>query len=177
MVYSPTFNSPGSQTAMDYCWTPLIFSKMAKVNTAYECNLGLLLYRLITGFSFPWVLSSTEWTERLFGTPHSYVPWFATLFADDGSSPNTLLVWPVHLHLEQVKWLSPNLVWYRILTVGDGVSCLRCVGTSSTSIGFPWVPGGVVVCSCLIGGPILLGGFCIMKLFGLILVDSSGAVW
>ena len=44
------------------------------------------------------------------------------------------------------------------------------------SIGFSSVPGGVVLCSCPIGGPFSLEGFCIKNLLGSISVDSSQAV-
>ena len=163
---------------MDYCWTLLSFLRWPR---SMQC-MGVI-----------WVYHHTGWSQGLLSLvccppqneQNGCSIQFALMYLDlphcsqtmGSVQTHSLLVWLVRSHLEQVKWLGPDLVQYRILTVGDGVSFLYCVGILSTLIGFHWVPGGVVVCSYLIGGPILLGGCCLMKLFRSILVDSSGVVW
>ena len=76
---------------MDYCQTPLVFSKVAKVNTVYGRNLGLPLYWLVAQFSLDSMSPSTEWTEQLFITVYPWMSWFATSFTNERSHPDAFL--------------------------------------------------------------------------------------
>ena len=90
---------------MDYCQTPLIFSKMAKVDTANGHNLGLPSYWLVTGLSFPCMSPSTGWTEWLLFAVYPYMSGFATLFADNGPYPDAFSA-------GMTSALKSSLVWF-----------------------------------------------------------------